>query len=168
MRVVLAVVVPIVAALLQGSVAPFLSAGGARPNLVVLATASWSLAAGPREAAWWAFIGGLALDLLSGGPLGGAALAVLVPSVAVGVGDPAGLRPRSVVTAAVLVGVATLGAGALYLLILALVGRPLGEPTMLLGATLGAAVYNGVLALAIYPLCRKAFRSAEKQASLGW
>jgi hypothetical protein len=33
------------------------------------------VAAGPREAIWWAFLGGLAADLLSGGPLGALALA---------------------------------------------------------------------------------------------
>lgn len=168
MRVALAVIIPLVAALLQGSLAPFLALGAARPNFVVLAAASWSVAAGPREAAWWAFIGGLALDLLSGGPLGGSALAALIPVVAVGLGDPAGLRPRSAAAGAVLVGVATLGAGALYLLILALAGRPLGDFSVLIGSVIGAAVYNGVLALATYPLLRHMRRSSEKQASFGW
>lgn len=168
MGVVLAVVVPVIAAVLQGAVAPFVAVGAARPNLVVLAAASWSVAAGPREAAWWAFIGGVTLDLLSGGPLGGSALAALVPVVAVGMGDSAGRRPRSVVTGALLVAAATVGAAALYLLVLGVVGRPLPDLSTLLGATIGTATYNGVLALVIYPLCRKVRRSAEKQASLGW
>lgn len=168
MRVALAVVVPLVAALLQGSLAPFLGLGAARPNFVVLVAASWSVAAGPRDAAWWAFIGGVALDLLSGGPLGASALAGLVPVVAVGLGDPAGLRPRSVPAGAVLVGVATLGAGALYLVILAVLGRPLGDLGVLVGSVVGTAIYNGVLALATYPLLRQTRRSSEKQASFGW
>src|SRR5688572_3859628 len=119
-RFALAIAIPLAAALLQGSVVPFVSIAGARPNLPVLAAASWSVAAGAREAVWWAFIGGLAADLLSGGPLGALALSSLIPVAAIGLGET--LRPRSVVSGAVLVGVATLAAGVLYLLILLVVG----------------------------------------------
>lgn len=168
MRFALALVVPLLAALLQGSVVPFLALGGARPNLVVLAAASWSVAAGAREAAWWAFWGGVAMDLLSGGPLGGFALASLVPVAAAGAREGGALRPRSTVSAAVLIGVATLGAGVLYLLILALVGNPLGQVPPLLAAVVGGSLYNGVLALVAYPLARRACRAGQKQASFGW
>jgi rod shape-determining protein MreD len=167
-RIALALAVPLVAALLQGAVVPFVAFGGARPNLVVLVAASWSVAAGAREAVWWAFLGGLAMDLLSGGPLGGFALASLVPVAAVGMGDVSGARPRSAVSGAVLVGVATFGASALYLVVLALVGTPLGDSALILAAVVGGAIYNGVLALATYPLARRTRRSVEKQASFGW
>ena len=79
MRVVLAIALPLVAALLQSAVVPFISIGGARPNLPFLVAGSWSLAAGAGEGVWWAFIGGLAADLLSGGPLGAFAVAALPP-----------------------------------------------------------------------------------------
>ncbi len=168
MRVALALVVPIVAALLQGSVVPFIAVGDAHPNFVVLVAASWSVAAGAREAVWWAFWGGIAMDLLSGGPVGGFALAALVPVAVVGAGDPAGPRPRSTVGGAVLVGIATFGAAALYLVILALVGAPLGAVPTLVATAAAGAVYNGVLAFATYPLARMARRATEKQASFGW
>ena len=167
MRFALAIVIPLAAALLQGSVVPFVSIAGARPNLPVLAAASWSVAAGAREAVWWAFVGGLAADLLSGGPVGALALASLVPVAAVGLGEST-LRPRSIVGGAVLVGVATLGAGLLYLLILFVVGRPLSDPVVLAGGAAAGAIYNGVLAIATYPLCRGLRRTTEKQASFGW
>ena len=96
MRFALAIAIPLAAALLQGSVVPFVSIAGARPNLPVLVAASWSVAAGAREAVWWAFVGGLAADLLSGGPLGALALASLLPVAAIGLGE-SGLRPRSIV-----------------------------------------------------------------------
>lgn len=166
MRFALAIAVPLAAALLQGSVVSFVSVAGARPNLPVLAAASWSVAAGAREAVWWAFIGGLAADLLSGGPLGAMALASLVPVAAVGLGEST-LRPRSVVGAAVLVGVATLGAGLLYLLILLIVGQPLTEPVLLAGGAAAGAIYNGVLAIVTYPIARSMRQATEKQASFG-
>jgi rod shape-determining protein MreD len=165
-RFALAIVIPLAAALLQGSVVPFVSIAGARPNLPVLVAASWSVAAGSREAVWWAFVGGLAADLLSGGPLGALALASLLPVAAIGLGEST-LRPRSVIGGAVLVGAATLAAGLLYLLILFVVGQPLSEPVVLAGGAAAGALYNGVLAIATYPIARSMRHVTEKQASFG-
>jgi rod shape-determining protein MreD len=166
MRVALAIVVPLVAALLQGTVVPFIVIAGLRPNLVVLMAACWSVAAGAREGVWWAFLGGVAADLLSGGPLGAQALAALVPVTLVGLADTS-RRGRSVLTGAVLVGAASLGAGLIYLVILALVGSVSGEIPLLLATVVGSAVYNGVLAIATFPLLRGVRRTTEKQASFG-
>src|SRR5712691_12917822 len=166
MRLLLGILVPLAAALLQGTVAPLIAVGGARPSLPILVAASWSVAAGAREGVWWAFVGGLAADLLSGGPLGALALASLVPVAAVGLGE-GGARPRSVVGGALLVGVATLGAGLLYVLILLVVGQPLDDPVLLAGGAAAGAVYNGVLAIATYPIARRMRQSTEKQASFG-
>jgi rod shape-determining protein MreD len=166
MRVALAIVVPLVAALLQGTVVPFIAIAGLRPNLVVLVAACWSVAAGAREGVWWAFLGGVAADLLSGGPLGAQALAALVPVTLVGLADTS-RRGRSVLTGAVLVGAASLGAGLIYLVILALVGSVSGEIPLLLATVVGSAVYNGVLAIATFPLLRGVRRTTEKQASFG-
>lgn len=167
MRVAVAVAVPLVAALLQAAVVPFVAIGDARPNLVILVAASWSVAAGAREAVWWAFVGGIAADLLSGGPLGAGALSALVPVAAVGLGDTQ-LRPRSVLAGAALVGIASFGAEAIYLVILQVAGVALGNVTALGTSALFTAVYDGVLAIATYPLFRALHRTTEKQASFGW
>ena len=163
MRVALAIVVPLVAALLQGSVVPFIMVAGARPNLVILAAASWAVVAGPREAIWWAFLGGLAMDLLSGGPVGALALASLLPVAAIGLTETPG-RPRSVATAVVLVGLASGAAFVLYAIVLALAGVQLPDAPTLLGTSLAGAIYNAVLAIAVYPLLRT-FRRGTEQAS---
>ena len=165
MRVALAVVVPLAAALLQGSVVPFIAVGGARPNLVTLAAASWAVAAGAREAVWWAFLGGVAVDLLSGGPLGASALAALVPVAAVGLQDDP-LRPRTVLSGAVLVGIASLAAGVLYLVILAIASTAISDFPLLVASAVSTAIYNGVLAIATYSLARVVRRTTESQASL--
>ena len=60
MRFVLGILIPLTAALLQGTVAPLIAVGGARPSLPILVAASWSIAAGAREGVWWAFLGGFA------------------------------------------------------------------------------------------------------------
>ena len=166
MRVALAIVVPLVAALLQASVVPFIAVGGARPNLVVLVAASWSVAAGAREGVWWAFVGGLAADLLSGGPLGAQALAALLPVTLVGLSDPS-LRARSALTGAVLVAAASLGSGLIYLAILGALGAVTGDVPLLLATVVGSAIYNSALAIATFPLLRGVRRTTEKQASFG-
>ena len=166
MRFALAIAIPLAAALLQGSVVPFVSIGGARPNLPVLVAASWSVAAGAREAVWLAFVGGLAADLLSGGPLGALALASLVPVAAVGLGESSA-RPRSVIGGALLVGVASLAAGLLYLLILLVLGQPLDDPVLLAGGAASGAIYNGILAIATYPIARSMRHMNAKEASFG-
>ena len=164
MRVALAIVVPLVAALLQGSVVPFVTIAGARPNLVVLVAASWAVAAGAREAIWWAFLGGIAMDLLSGGPMGAMALASLLPVAALGLTETPG-RPRSGATGGVLVAIASAAAAILYAVILAIVGVQLPDLAALVGTTVGGAIYNAALAIATYPLLRMLRRSAEKQSS---
>ncbi|MDP9266664.1 MAG: rod shape-determining protein MreD, partial [Chloroflexota bacterium] len=64
-RVALAALVPLAAALAQTSLVPAMTIAGVRPNLPVLVAGCWSIAAGAGEAVWWAFVGGLATDLLS-------------------------------------------------------------------------------------------------------
>jgi rod shape-determining protein MreD len=166
-RVALAIVVPLAAALLQGSVVPFIVVAGARPNLIVLVAASCAVALGAREAVWWAFLGGLAADLVSGGPLGATAVSALVPVAAIGLADTQG-RPRSVLAGAILVAVASLSAGLLYLVALTFAGTTLGDLPLLVASAISGAIYNGVLAIASYPLLRTLRRTTEKQASFGW
>ena len=68
---------------------------------------------------------------------------------------------------ALLVGVATLAAGLLYLLILLVVGQPLSDPVVLAGGAAAGAIYNGLLAIATYPIARSMRHVTEKQASFG-
>jgi rod shape-determining protein MreD len=167
MRFVLGVVIPLTAALLQGTVAPLISVGGARPSLPILVAASWSVAAGAREGVWWAFLGGLASDLISGGPLGAFALASLPPVVAVGLGEAGASRPTAILPGAVLVGIAALGAGLLYIGILAVTGGAITSAPLAAGTAVASAIYTGLLALAIYPVARLLRRATEKQGALG-
>ncbi len=57
---------------------------GARPDLVLLVVLVWAGVRGVGEGAVWAFIGGLVVDLLSGGPLGATVLALLTATFLAG------------------------------------------------------------------------------------
>jgi rod shape-determining protein MreD len=163
-RVALAIALPLLAALLQAAIVPFIAAGDVRPNLPLLVAASWAVAAGAAEACWWAFIGGLAADLVSGGPLGAFAVASLPAVAGVGLGERPLARPIPILAGVVLVTLAALIAGLLYVGILALVGQPLPELLALLIATLGGALYTGVLAFAVYPVARWLRRVTEQDS----
>src|SRR3954465_141736 len=139
MRFVLGIVIPLTAALLQGTVAPLIAVGGARPSLPILVAASWSIAAGAREGVWWAFLGGLASDLISAGPLGAFALAALPPVAAVGLRDAGAGRPTPVLPGAVLVGIAALAAGFIYLGILAITGGGVASLGLAAGTAIASA-----------------------------
>lgn len=164
MRVALAIALPLLAALLQAAIVPFIAAGDVRPNLPLLVAASWAVAAGAAEACWWAFIGGLAADLVSGGPLGAFAVASLPAVAGVGLGERPLARPVPILAGVVLVTLAALIAGLLYVGILALVGQPLPDLLALLIATLGGALYTGVLAFAVYPVARWLRRVTEQDS----
>ena len=164
MRVALAIALPLLAALLQAAIVPFIAAGDVRPNLPLLVAASWAVAAGAAEACWWAFNGGLAADLVSGGPLGAFAVASLPAVAGVGLGERPLARPIPILAGVVLVTLAALIAGLLYVGILALVGQPLPELLALLIATVGGAIYTGVLALDVYPVARWLRRVTEQDS----
>lgn len=165
MRVALAIALPLAAALLQSAVVPFISVGGARPNLPFLVAGSWSIAAGAGEGVWWAFVGGLAADLLSGGPLGAFAVASLPPVALIGLGERPAPRPTPVLIGASYLAAAAFAAGILYALALTLAGIPGPDPAGLAIQIGGGAIFTGLLGIATYPIARWIARATEKQAS---
>ena len=164
MRIALAVVIPIAAALLQGAVASLITVAGAFPNLPVLVVASWGVAAGAGEALWWGFVGGLAFDVLSAGPLGAFTVALLPGALLAGMGERPAAKPIPVLTGMLAVGVAAALVQGVYLGILAFLGHPLGPPAAILAETVGVGIYTGALALIVYPLARVGRRLTEKES----
>jgi rod shape-determining protein MreD len=166
-RFAMAVTIPLAAALLQGTVAPLIAVAGARPLIPILVAGSWAVAAGAREAVWWAFVAGVGTDLLSGGPLGAFALSFLPPVAAIGAREGGLGHSTPLLVAAALIGVAALAAGLIYLAVLLVTGQPVASVPLAVGTAAASAVYTGVLALGIYPLARVARRVTEKQGALG-
>lgn len=64
-------------ALVQTTLLAQVNVLGARPNLMLLLVLVWAVVRGMDEGLIWAFVGGLILDLLSGGPLPSLGLALL-------------------------------------------------------------------------------------------
>lgn len=64
-------------AIFQATAAPQIRIAGGSLNLLLLCVMSWEQIEARGEGYGWAFIGGLALDLISGGPFGASILGLL-------------------------------------------------------------------------------------------
>jgi rod shape-determining protein MreD len=62
--------------LIQSTLLSRVSLWGARPDLMLLVVLIWAFVRNVDEGLVWGFIGGLVVDLLSGGPVGGTSLAL--------------------------------------------------------------------------------------------
>jgi len=117
------------------------------PDLMLLVVVSWILLRGASEGIIWSLGGGLMLDLLSGGPIGAATIALALASLVASLGEFN--VPRTSlwlpVTASIL---ATAAYNEGYLVVLQISGRSMPWGPSLLQVILPCMVVN---ALAMYP-----------------
>lgn len=150
MSLALAAVGALAAALVELTVIPYLSIGGAVPHPVLVFGIVWAIAGRIEGGLAWAFVGGLALDVLAQRPLGSSAFALLLAigaagAIAAGMGRFRIAAP--IVTTALFSPVYAL---TFTFLLSALRGPvPLEDP---LSAVLPGAVYDTVLATIVGPL----------------
>ena len=78
MTLLLAAVGAVVTALLELTVGPYLRIGNATPNLVLVFAVVVTIAVGLDAGLVWAFVGGLALDVIAQRPLGSSSFALLL------------------------------------------------------------------------------------------
>ncbi|MDZ4181098.1 MAG: rod shape-determining protein MreD [Coriobacteriia bacterium] len=149
------------AMLLQVAVAPHIAIAGVAPNFLLLVVIALALLDGPRAGTASGFAAGLAFDLLGSGPIGPAALVLCV------VGWVAGSLQANMfaegwrlpVTVAFLT---SLVAEVSYAIVLAVLGA--GSPLLaaFTGVMLPAAVYNGMLALFLFPVLARFLRRERR------
>jgi len=142
-----------VAAVLQATVLSRVHLLGGTVDLVLLLSLSWTLVGEWQGGPAWGLMGGLCLDLLSGGPLGANALGLVL--VAYGASLSEGRFWRSHVLlplATVLLG--TILYHLIYLALLALSGHSVDWAASLADVTLPAVLLNTVLMLPVYHLVR--------------
>jgi rod shape-determining protein MreD len=139
----------VILALLQSTLSPRLQIGAVWPDFLLLVVMAWALVRRPNEALGWSLVGGLILDLGSGGPFGGTALGLLVVTlIATAMADGA-FRGRTVLPILTAF-VATLAFHGVYLVTMLLVGQPVDGLDALLRIALPSAVYNAALSLPVF------------------
>jgi rod shape-determining protein MreD len=137
-------------ALLQTTLLSKVSLLGARPNVMLLVVLIWTVVRGIDEGLVWAFVGGLILDLLSGGPLAAMALALLASAYLAGqsLGEEVGSQAVRLVILTIL------GAMAYHLVMLAILdwsGHTVDWGFSLLRIAAPSVVINTVLAPVLLP-----------------
>ena len=150
MHLIIAAALAVVAALAEFTVVPYLMIGQAVPHPVLVFGVIWTVTDGLEAGLTWAFVGGLALDILGQRPLGSSAFSLLV---AIGIASlVGGLLGRIRIAAPV---IATAIASVVYSMLLllsttALTTAPITDAA--LSAVIPSAVYDTILAAVFGPL----------------
>lgn len=148
------------ALVLQVAVAPHIAIAGVVPNLLLLVVITLGLIEGRNAGAIAGFAGGLMFDLLGTGPIGAAALVFAVTGYLAGslsehMFAEGWLMPLTVMF------LATFSAELVYSIVLMALG--VGSPfwSTFTHIVLPAAVYNGALALLLYPWLARFLRQEK-------
>lgn len=133
---------------------------------MLLTVASWSLLRGTKQGLVWAFVGGLCVDLFSGGPFGLSALALIVIAFFSGLGETNIYRDHFALPIVAALG-ATLIHGFVYLLLLYIMGRSIPWFDVLLQVILPSMIFNGLLITPVYAAFRWLHRKTGRE-ELEW
>jgi rod shape-determining protein MreD len=150
MTLLLAAVGSTVMALLELTVGPYLRVGAAQPHVVLVVGIVVTVAIGLEAGLVWAFVGGLALDVMAQRPLGSTAFALLLCVGATDVLARILVRLRPVVPI-----IATFLLSLAYSMILFVALNALQSPIPVrdpVALVMPSAVYDVVLAALIGPL----------------
>ncbi len=150
MSLLLAAIAATVIALVEATLAPYITVGDAGPHPLLIGGVIWTIAAGIDRGITWAFVGGIVLDSLLGRSLGTSAFALLV---AVGVAALIAHPFPRLRLAAPIVAVPILSFG-YSVVILALTSATQPGPGVLdpVRLLLPGALYDGILGMFLGPL----------------
>jgi rod shape-determining protein MreD len=149
MSMLAAALVALAAALVELSVGPHFGAADAHPHLVLVLGVIATRTIGPQVGLAWAFVGGIALDVLAGRPLGATAFALIVVTGAVGLVPPSAVRVRLPAAIALMPICSALNAG-LLAAALGILGTRIATPD--LGSLLAGMAYDTAVALVVVPV----------------
>lgn len=128
-------------AVFQATAAPQIRIAGGSVNLLLLCVMSWEQIEARGEGYIWAFIGGLAVDLISGGPFGASVLSLLAAAfIANTLGG--GLFRDRVLLPLVTAVAGTFAYNGVYLLIMGVFGIPIDMMTAITQVILPSALIN--------------------------
>jgi rod shape-determining protein MreD len=132
-------------ALLQTTLLAQVNLWGGQPDLMLLVVLIWTVLRGTEEGALWGLIGGLIIDLLSGGPLPATVLALLPAVILVGQSLGRGIG-SFVVRLMLLIFLGVLAYHLVLLIVLGWTGHPVDWGFSLLHVAGPSALLNMLLA----------------------
>jgi rod shape-determining protein MreD len=166
MRLLLAAVGAMVAALLELTIGSYVRVGGAQPHLVLVFGVIWTVASGLDAGLAWAFTGGLLLDILAPRPLGSSAFALLVTLFLAAIAARPLNRIRPIAPV-LLVPVLTI-VNSLLLLVTFGALQPRIVPADPIAILIPGAIYDTLIAVLFGPLLISIHDRAFEQERVGW
>ncbi len=166
MHYIIAAAIAVVTAIAEFTVVPYLQIGGATLDATLVIAVIWAVAGGLEAGLTFAFVGGIALDILGQRPLGSTAFALLV---AVGIASLIGgalLRVRIVAPV-----IATAVASPVYQLLLLFATTVLTTapfPESALSTVLPSTIYDVVVAALFGPLVMAIVLRRQAQERMDW
>ena len=150
------VMIPVLgfAALLQSTAVARLKIAGVKPDLVLLALLAWTLIYGGQSGVVLAFVGGIALDIFSGGPMGASSLSLMAASAVTGIGHGTLYRYNPLVPVVVTM-VGTVVYSFAYLGILFVLGLGLPFMSTVTHVIVPSILYNATLMLCATPFLNR-------------
>ena len=166
MTLLLAAVGAVVTALIELTVTPYIRIGSAQPHPVLVLGVILAIAVGLEAGLVWAFVGGLAVDVLAQRPLGSTAFALLlcVGGASVLAHSLARLRPIVPIGA---VFVLSIGYSMILFVTFGALEVPPPAPDPL-GMVLPGAFYDAVLGAIIGPLAVAVHDRRMEQERVDW
>jgi rod shape-determining protein MreD len=141
------------AAVLQSTVLVSFRLLGGGFDLVLVMTLGWTLAGDWEGGMAWGFMGGVLLDLLSGGPLGGASLALVLMAYLASLSEGQFWRSHVLLPLATSLP-GTFGFHVIYLAVLSFSGHPVDWASSLTQVTLPALFLNTLMIVPTYLVLR--------------
>lgn len=166
MSLTLAAVGAVVAALLQSTIVPYLTIGGAQPDLVLVYAVLVTVVVGIDHGLAAAFLGGLIIDVLAPRPLGSTAFVLLIAVGGAAVIGRLFTRGRAL-AAIVAVFLMSVVSPLLFLVVYGALRGPIPAPEPLM-TVIPDAIYNTVLAALVGPLAVYAHRRYFEQDRIDW
>lgn len=166
MTLLLAAVGAVVTALLELTVGPHIRIGDAQPHPVLVLGVIVTIAVGLESGLVWAFVGGLALDVLAQRPLGSTAFALLLCVGGAWLLGRSLARLRPIVPIAAVFAL-SLGYSMILFVTFGALGVPLPVSDPLPGMLPGAA-YDAVLAALVGPLTIAIHDRRVEQERVDW
>ena len=166
MQLVLAAALSVVAALAEFTIVPYLKVGDAVLHPTLVFGVVWVIAGGLEAGLTWAFVGGIALDILGQRPLGSSAFSLLV---AIGLASViASFLGRVRIVSPI---IATAIASPVYSMLLLVTTTALSAAQLApsaFGSVVPSAIYDTVLAAAVGPLALAIVLRRQAQERADW
>jgi rod shape-determining protein MreD len=139
------------AALLQTTLAPFVEISGVHPDLVLVLVIGWVILRGLEDGLFWAVVGGLSLDVLSGAPFGVFTVSLVVVALVTSLFHGRVFGSSIILPLSLTFPLSLLFNG-LALLLLMLLGRPIDWSVAFFNILLPVAIFNTMVMMLVFPL----------------